>query len=198
MVAMLAAGYTLVIEPQILRQKRIAAQMLQKHSEMKTFEAQLGKLLASRGPDSGRSERERLTRMRAELAYLESRVSAGERRFTAPAEMRAVIENVLARSRGVGLVSMASLATETLAANGKPAPKGEVKPAAGERLIYRHGLELVVSGSYLDLLAYARNLERLPQQLYWGALAIDAASYPKVSMKLTVYTLSLDPAWLSV
>ena len=29
-------------------------------------------------------------------------------------------------------------------------------------------------------------------------LELDAAAYPRVAMKLTVYTLSLDRAWLSV
>ena len=55
-----------------------------------------------------------------------------------------------------------------------------------------------MSGSYLDLLAYMRDLEKLPTQLYWGSLELDASAYPSVWMKLTVYTLSLDPAWLSV
>lgn len=198
MVATAAAGYTLMIEPQVVRHKRLAGAILQKHSEMKGFEAQLAKLLEGRGPDAGRSELERLARMRAELAALNARIAGEERRFTTPAQMRAVIEGLLARNRSVSLVEMRSLAAEGIAPGAKPPAGTPVKPAAGERLIYRHGVELVVRGSYLDLLAYARDLERLPSQLYWGALALDAAAYPKVSMKLVVYTLSLDPAWLSV
>jgi MSHA biogenesis protein MshJ len=206
MVAVLALGYTLAIEPQLLKQKRLAGSILQKHSEMKAVEAQVGKLLAGRGPDAGRSERQRLERTRAELAELEARIRAEERKFTEPARMRRVIEGLLARNRGVALEEMKTLAADTIAAAAATnataaaaaATKPAAKPAAGERLIYRHGVELRVSGSYLDLLAYARDLEKLPSQLYWGALELDAAAYPKVSMKLTVYTLSLDPAWLSV
>jgi MSHA biogenesis protein MshJ len=37
MVAVVALGYTLAIEPQLVRQKRLATAMLQKHSEMKAF-----------------------------------------------------------------------------------------------------------------------------------------------------------------
>jgi MSHA biogenesis protein MshJ len=59
-------------------------------------------------------------------------------------------------------------------------------------------LELTVSGTYLDLLDYLGELEKLPTQLYWSALELDATRYPKHTMKVTVYTLSLDPAWLSV
>lgn len=202
MVAVVALAYTLVIEPELLKQKRMAGAMLQKHSEMKAFEAQVTKLVGSGGLDAGRTERERLARLRAELGALEARVTDEERKFTAPSQMRAVVEGLLARNRGVALVEMKTLAVGTIASTVKPAAQSAkpapAKPAAGERLIYRHGVELTVTGSYLELLAYARDLERLPKQLYWGALELDAASYPKVSMKLTVYTLSLDPTWLSV
>lgn len=198
MVAVLALAYTLLIEPELLKQKRLAGALLQKHSEMRAFEAQVTQLFGGRGQDSALTGRERLARMRAELAALEGRISAEERRFTAPSQMRLVIESLLARNRGVALVEMKTLAADTIASSARPAAKPAPKPAAGERLIYRHGIELTVTGSYLDLLAYARDLERLPRQLYWGGLELDAAGYPKVSMKLTVYTLSLDPAWLSV
>jgi len=202
MVAVVALAYTLAIEPQLVRQKRIGAAMLQKQSEMKAFEAQVAKLIGGGELDAGRSGRERMARLRAEVNALDARVADEERKFTAPSQVRAVVEGLLARNRGVALVEMKTLAVDTLAAGAKPgalpAKAVPAKPAPGERLIYRHGLEVTVSGSYLELLAYARDLEKLPKQLYWGALELDAASYPKVSMKLTVYTLSLDPTWLSV
>ena len=68
----------------------------------------------------------------------------------------------------------------------------------GERLIYRHGMELTVSGGYLELLRYLEQLEGLPTQLYWTALDLNAASYPSHRMKIVVYTLSLDRSWLNV
>lgn len=190
MVALVALTYTLLVEPQLVKQKRLNSAILQKHSEMKTFEAQVGKLIGSGGRTA---ERDRLGRLRGELDALEGRISAEERRFTAPSQMRGVIESLLARHRGVTLVEMKTLAVGTLSAADKPAAK-----ASGERLIYRHGLELTVTGSYLELLGYVRDLEKLPTQLYWSALDLDAASYPRLSMKLTVYTLSLDPTWLNV
>ena len=55
-----------------------------------------------------------------------------------------------------------------------------------------------MTGSYLDLLAYLKDLEKLPNQMYWGKLDLTVAAYPQVTLKLSVYTLSLDPAWLVV
>ena len=198
MVAAIALLYTLVLEPQVVKHKRTAAAMLQKQSEMNTFEAQLTTFVGGGAQNANRAERERLAKLRAEIAQLEARIAAEERRFTAPSQMRAVVEGLLARNRGVALLEMKTLAAETIASGGKPAAKPPAKAGVAERLIYRHGVEIKVSGSYLDLLGYARELEKLPTALYWGALELDAAAYPKVSMKLVVYTLSLDPAWLSV
>ena len=74
----------------------------------------------------------------------------------------------------------------------------ELTPTPGERLIYRHGIEVTVSGAYLDLHRYLSELERLPTQLYWSSLDLEATNYPRHTLKLVVYTLSLDPAWLNV
>lgn len=196
MVALIALAYTLVVEPQLLRQRRANAGILQKQSEMRALDAQVQTMIASRAQDPDRALRERLTRLRGELAELDSSIVAEERRFTPPSQMRAVVEGVLGRSRGVQLVEMKTLAVTTLSEKDQ-----KLKPAAKdpkERLIYRHGLELTVSGSYLDLLGYVRDLEALPTQLYWGAVDVDASKYPAVQMKLTVYTLSLERAWLNV
>ena len=198
MVAVLALAYTILIEPEVLKQKRTTTAILQKHSEMRAFEAQVTRMLASRAQDPDLAERERLAELRAELARLDASIGAEERKFTQPAQMRGVVEGLLAGNRNVALLQMKSFTTRR---NVEPAEKKAVqKPTdkQAERLIYRHGLELTVSGSYLDLLAYVRQLEKLPTQLYWGALELDAAAYPNVSLKMTLYTLSLDRAWLSV
>jgi MSHA biogenesis protein MshJ len=187
MVALLALVYTLMIEPELKKQQRSAAAMLQKQSEMRALDAQVQGLLAARAQDPDRARRERLAQLAGQVKELESSINAEERRFTRPAQMRGVVEGVLGRARGVDLVELKTLAVTTLSAK-----------ESKDRVIYRHGLELTVSGSYLDLLAYLRALEALPTQLYWGALSIDASKYPQVLMKLTVYTLSLDRAWLNV
>lgn len=194
LVAVLALAYVMMIEPQLQKQRRTSASILQKQSEMRAFEAQVTRLIATRANDPDRADRERLAQLRAQLGELDARINAEERKFTAPAQMRSVVEGLLGRSRGIALVELKTLATTTL-----ESPKSkEPAKAKSERLIYRHGVELTVTGSYLDLLAYVRDLERLPTQLYWGGLELDAGAYPRVSMKLTVYTLSLDRAWLSV
>jgi MSHA biogenesis protein MshJ len=191
-------------------QKRLSAAVMQRQAELKSIEAQITGIATSRAADPDRALRERLSEVRKQLGETAAQIAAEERRFTAPEQMKTVIEEMLARNRAVQLVSMKTLASTTLAearaeAGKAEAPKPAAKPAAepgrqqqGERLVYRHGVEVTVAGGYLDLLHYLRDLEHLRTQLYWSSLEIDATRYPRHTMKIVVYTLSLDPAWLNV
>ena len=207
MALLLALSYSLLIEPQMSAQKRLASTVAQKQAEIKGMEAQITAIATSRAADPDRALRERLAEVRKQLAEVETQIAGEERKFTAPEQMRSVIEEMLARNRAVHLVAMKTLPTTTLAEAraesgkaeaSKPAAKPAEAPKSGERLVYRHGMEVTVAGGYLDLLRYLRDLEQLRTQLYWGSLEIDATRYPRHTMKIVVYTLSLDPAWLNV
>lgn len=200
MAVMVALVHTLYIDAEVQKERRVTGALAQKQAESKSMQDQLAKLVTGRGADPDRLPRERLAAVRGELASVEARIAAEERKFTAPDQMRKVIEELLARSRGVELRTLKNLPTTSIAeVRAQAAPQG-AKPAAGsaERLIYRHGIEVTVTGSYLDLLGYLSDLERMPTQLYWSSLEIDARTYPRHTMRLVVYTLSLNPTWLNV
>ena len=73
-------------------------------------------------------------------------------------------------------------------------------PAAPKprELLYRHGVEIVLQGSYPDMISYMDALEALPAQLFWGMAEMDAHQYPNARLKLTLYTLSLDQKWMQL
>lgn len=197
---LLGLVYVSMLDSENVRHKRLVSSIAQKQAEMRALESQVGKMIAVRGEDPDQAAKLRLAEARAELGRTETGIAAEERKFTAPAQMRGVIESILVRNRAVTLQTLRTLPVTSIA-EARAAAGGAAKPATSadpDRLIYRHGIELVVSGTYLDLLGYVRELESLPTQLYWGALQLDVDVYPKVVMKLTVYTLSLDRAWLNV
>jgi len=80
-----------------------------------------------------------------------------------------------------------------------PAAPGSGPAAAKPReLLYRHGVEIVLQGSYLDMVNYMDALEALPAQLFWGKAELAAGQYPNARLKLTLYTLSLDQKWMQI
>jgi MSHA biogenesis protein MshJ len=64
--------------------------------------------------------------------------------------------------------------------------------------MYRHGIDLTVRGTYVELHNYLQELEKLPNQLYWARAELSVATHPLLTLKLTVHTLSFDRAWLIV
>ena len=73
----------------------------------------------------------------------------------------------------------------------------ETPPASAPGL-YRHGLRVEFFGGYLETIAYLRALESLQSRFLWEALAFDVEQYPRSRVAITVYSLSLDDAWIGI
>src|SRR6185436_13898414 len=98
MLLLVGLGYTMLIESEMKRERRLSAGLVQKQAEDRTLQAQLATVIATRAADPDRIPRERLAVVRERLAQIESAIAAEERRFTTPAQMRNVIEELLARN----------------------------------------------------------------------------------------------------
>lgn len=190
-------AYTFFVDREFARSARVSRDIAQRQAEARTLQVQIDKLLQARIQDPDRDNRERLARAKTRLGEVNAQIASAERKFTAPAQMRPVIAEILARNKRIRLIDLRTVPPVSIAES-RAAGGAQAKPGAAERLVYRHGLELTVSGAYLDLVGYLSDLERLPTQLHWGSLNVDAAQYPVVMMKVTVFTLSLDRAWMNV
>src|SRR5438067_7294153 len=115
MALLLAILYSVLIDSEMRTQRRLSSTIAQRQAELKSIEVQLTAVATSRAADPDRPMRERLANVRAQLADIERQISAEERKFTAPREMKAVIEEMLARNRAVELVAMRTLPTGTIA-----------------------------------------------------------------------------------
>lgn len=177
-----------LIDPLRATQKRLALQIGQREGELRTVQSELQRLGSTLISDPDAVNRKRASELRTEVAGLDAKIRAEQQRFTPPDRMRRVLEEMLERSKGLHLVDMKTL------------PVGDMTASQGEaaRHVFRHGVELTLAGSYLDLHAYLLALEHLPTQLYWGKAEMLVTGYPVATLKLTVYTLSFDQAWLVV
>jgi MSHA biogenesis protein MshJ len=177
-----------LIQPLRDTQRRVAAEIAQKERELRAVQSGLQRMMRGRDADPDARNRERVAQLKAELQGLEASITEKQRRFTPPDRMRTVLEEMLQRDRRLQLVDLKTLPVTVLSDS----------PAQGGRRIFRHGVEMTLAGTYLDLYAYLRALEALPTQLYWGRAELAVAGYPVATLKLTVYTLSVEQAWLVV
>src|SRR4029077_16375902 len=116
-----------------------------------------------------------------------------------PNRMGKVLEDMLNRDSHVRLVKLRTLPVASLIEPAAAADAAGAKPPVpGKNLVYKHGIELTVEGAYLDLLEYQARLEKLPWRMFFARTSVNSADYPKVFMTITLYTLSLEEAWLVV
>ncbi|MFN8851361.1 MAG: hypothetical protein ACK5W4_16865, partial [Inhella sp.] len=65
--------------------------------------------------------------------------------------------------------------------------------------VYRHGVQLVLTGRYEALQAYVQALARageLPLRL--RGLSLDVVEHPTLELTVDLETLSTDPTWLAL
>ena len=179
----------LLLQPQRLKQRRLAAETAQAQKSLADLQAQLGRMVSDDASDPNALLRKRQAALRAELSRLNARIAKEERRFTPPEHMRALLEDMLARNKRLTLVDLRTLPVVPIA------PQAAAGAPAG---VFRHGLELTVRGTYEELYDYLRLLEDLPSQLYWARAELTVADHPVLTLKLTVHTISFDRAWLVV
>jgi len=101
-------------------------------------------------------------------------------------------------------VDSATTSMPDTTSDGAPAPEApaaestaEPQPATSSGP-YVHPVELVIEGSYLDVLAYLRALESLPWRFYWKVLELQTTHYPTNRVRIELSTLSMDKEWIGV
>lgn len=188
--ALVAGFYVALISPLVAQGNRLTQKNQQQSAELAALQREQQRMeRAQVGGNATTAAANRVDALRAQLEALERRAAHERARFTPPQQMRSVLEEMLARNGHLTLVELKTLPLVTLSAG---------KPGNGQQRVFQHGVELTVKGSYEDLYHYLVGLERLPTKLYWGRAELSAASYPLDVLKLTLYTVSFDKAWLVV
>lgn len=184
---------TAIISPAQLKQKIYREEISAKREEMGKLLSEQNSILQLGKSDPDSSRKAQLTELKNRIAQMDADLRATQSELVPPDHMPNVLESVLQRDRQVKLVALNSLPVSGLT-EGAADDKGSISPVLG---IYKHGFEITLEGNYLDLMRYVTELEASPWRMLWGEMSLQAGDYPKSTLKLTLYTLSLDQAWLS-
>lgn len=179
-------GDSLALNPAMKRWKAAqtqAGQLEGRLAEMRQIQAQ-ARVQAEQQRQQQEAE---LQRLQGELTRLEGRPGALE-----AARMLTLLEELVAQQGGaVRLRALAARPDTT------PPPATAASAAGGARL-YRHGIEVVVSGRYDALHRYVADLARSESRLRVRQLALVVREHPEIEMTLLVETLSPQAAWLTL
>ena len=211
-------GATLFIEPARKRAQTAERSQREQQEQTATLTAQLA-ALQNPANDPDVAARAELAALRTQLAEQQGRLAVFDETLVAPQQMADLLETMVGHNTGLRLVSLKTLPAAPLLEpkSDKATDKAQVDKASagktdsaesaggGERAhadarfgLFKHGVEITLEGSYSDLAAYLGRLEQAKSKLLWSSVALAAENHPKLVMKLTVYSLSLDRTWLIV
>lgn len=195
----------LLIDPLLSRQSVLSKQIVQTQTQTKALQTQVQALATTRNVDPDEALRARLQQLQQDMASADTTLLDFQSGLVPPQQMSSMLEDILLRNRALRLVTLKTLPTQNLAAAVEEAvaqaaenQAASAQPAAPQAGVFRHGVEITVQGSYADLLRYLTAMESSPYRMFWGKADLKADAYPKATLTLTLYTLSLDKAWLTI
>lgn len=206
--------FSLFLNPLFAKQKMLSETMASEQQMMAGIDAEILLKISGNGVDPDAQERKELERLRQEVTRLSHTLRTAQAGLVPPDRIVFLLERLLkqqARLRLVSLKTLPSVPVEAGAgtpAAGTPAtPLTTQPPSAGAPLaapiktaplLYRHGVEVVLRGSYVEMVNYMEALESMPTAVFWGDARLVVEQYPDATVSLTLFTLSLDDKWISL
>lgn len=194
----LMIGNALLLSPQQTRIKGLENGIAAQNASANQLQAEVSNLQQQLNTDPDAGRKAELAALNGERDRLDEQLRQFGTILVRPEEMNVLLERLLARNAGLRLVSLKTLAPQSVLQHGELAKDADGKPAERSFDLYRHGVEIRIEGGYAQLQSYLGQLEKLQQRLLWGQLSYRVIEHPKAELTLTVYTLSPDKTWLAL
>lgn len=168
--------------------------------QMKTQKDELAMLQKAGGPqqvDPDAANRARAEALKTQIRVADETLRTLQRDLVPAEQVNTLLREMLVRDSRLSLVSLRTLPVEPLV-GGPEGKAAAAKDSAETVRVYKHGVEITLQGTYTSLHDYVARLEKTPWRMYWSRAQLKAADDAKLTLIVTVYTLSLDKAWLRV
>jgi MSHA biogenesis protein MshJ len=145
---------------------------------------------------------DRVELLRKEKKKYEDSIALLTKQLIPPKEMSKLLEEILARNKELTLVKMENIPEEPIfkqqEVSGKTKEELNKKDEHNKVQIYKHGVKLELVGTYFTTKNFLQALEQLPWQLLWDELHYEVKDYPYASIKIVIYTLSLQKSYVGM
>lgn len=202
----------LFVNPQLAKRKALADTIAQRQQAVAAIDAEMAQRMAAHAGDPNLQDRIRLERIRQEVQQMRHALQSTQNGLVAPERIVPMLQQLLKQQASLRLVSLATLPSGAMGQGGHVASKAasasaaapagqspaDAEAAQAPAVLYRHGVEIVLRGNYLDMVNYMDAVEAMPSHVFWGKLNMQVEQYPNATLSLTLYTLSLDEKWIAL
>lgn len=189
-------GVVFVIEPLQLQQAEMARRISVTGAQILDEDNRKAEIRATYSVDPDSFARTRQQELREAVAEADLELDRLYGQLIDPREMSLMLTRILQRETTLELISLNNKPSELLlsSAIGEESEAGRASSVE----LYRHGLQLVFEGTYLDTIRYLQSLERLESNFFWETLEYSVQVYPDARITLDIYTLSTQRGWIGV
>jgi MSHA biogenesis protein MshJ len=207
-VVILLIGYLLVIEPVVLTNTQLVEDKNSLISTTKLLSENIINTKNKKFQDPNIPLRKQLKEVLVESKSLQEKINLLTQALVAPKQMVSLLESVLTQDKQLKLISLINLPEEAMniqgsnltsdASSAVDASNIPNTNAGQEALIYRHTFDIELETTYDSALSYLKRLDDLPWQLFWQDLKYQSTQYPKGTLNIRIYTLSMSKEVLGV
>jgi MSHA biogenesis protein MshJ len=207
---------TAVLDPQFAKQRQLSELIKAQQTQIDQIQGEIQQSVKVRG-DPDIPNRARLLSLQQQFREMNTVLLSMQKGLISPDKMTVLLEDILNRHGSLRLLTLKTLPVTRLndpvpvsaATDAKaPAITTTAAPAAPDKVapvsqqvagaVYKHGVQIVVQGRYLDMMQYMADLEAMQWQLFWGSAKLSVDEYPTATLTLTLFTLGLDKKWLNL
>jgi MSHA biogenesis protein MshJ len=175
-------------QPTQKKQRALQQELTNIRQQITEQQLALIKLENSPHVDPNLNNRNTLARLKTEYNRLHELKMQSGKNFVPPHLMAVALSDILNKNSHLTLIKLDTLPATTLIESKQPQ----------QNPIYKHGLVITISGSYLDTLNYLKALEALPWHFIWESIDYQVKEYPTAETTIKAYTLSFKESWLGV
>ncbi len=196
-------AFMLFLDPALARKKVLEAGIAQQQAEIQNIQSQIA-LLESRRVDPDAANLARRNGVKEQLAAIDLSLQEMSQSLVPAQNMKALLQDMLTHQPRLQLLALKTLPVAPLIEKKAKPDKGEKadaaapKTAGNDENVFKHGIEITLQGSYADLHDYLSRAEKMRWRMFWSRASLNAEDYPRLKLTVTIYTLSLDKAWLVV
>ena len=198
MIVLAVIAHSVIFEPLRAEQRRLEQDFKTRQEQTRVADLQVSTLFSPDGKDINAENRTKVAALRQQIKDLDARMDQMTAGVVSPKEMARLMEQMLARRKGLELVRLEALAPMPIESEPKPAGPVEAAAMPPDVMVYRHGMRIELKGRYFEIVDYLKALEGLPWKVFWGEVSLETDKYPVSKVTLVIYTLSRHPGWIGV
>lgn len=205
----LFVSFTWFIEPNLLESKKLDREITQLSQNIRSNEGTIRVLQEALNSDPNAKTSQEIEQYKEQLERVDEALVALTSELISPNQMRNALVELLSLKPGVRLVSFDIQPAMPLIVKAQEPQEQQEKADDAEQqqeevsseqsvMLYRHAMEIKLSGSYFQLRDYLVELENLQWRFFWHGFDYQLESYPKAEMTIKVYSLSTNKDFIGV